>query len=627
FYELTITNDNELDSEIEHNIQIIISDVYGNEPDNAELTFNIDATPPIIVVNSPDSEFLSSSTIFEATITDDETSINNETVTLRLENSEDSTLFVEKDYDLLTVIGSTYSYQFTLLDLLNIQGDELSNIDAIWTASNMIGEENINESSYVVDVRPPDYTENVPLPDGTYEYGEQVVLDVSYEDSAGTWEYGGNTYYSGASGIDEDNVVIYLNGEPVLGRNTNVSNLKAIKHIRSIQSIKDVVGTQGSRDNNIFHIWDDLEPGEYTGYVHIPDMVGNVTDVPFAFTILAPGPTIEFDPFAGGYWFNPSLNDNPFTFTVYTTQGAILADDGVVVNFYEEPNYILLQGPMTVPFTEIIPGEYSVEVYLGSDLVSDDAIAVILNVTATTTTGDSTTSNQSYGVDIYPPEIDFANAVLPDPLVELGDEVNISVSYEDNLSGIDTDNVTVYLNGIAQAAIVTEGNVMCTLEIIEIGNYTLVVSVPDMVSNVETLEYSFVVGVTPNIVVDPYGGGYWLNPELISEPFTFTVLDNDGNAIPNCEVVVNFYDDLDSLLQGPTAPSGSNGEYSVEFVANVPESSDELQLEVIAEAGFVTEYTQIFSIDRDAPVIDFANAVLPDPLVELGDEVNISVSY
>ncbi|MDP8288276.1 MAG: FlgD immunoglobulin-like domain containing protein, partial [Candidatus Electryonea clarkiae] len=131
-----------------------------------------------------------------------------------------------------------------------------------------------------------------------------------------------------------------------------------------------------------------------------------------------------------------------------------------------------------------------------------------------------------------------------------------------------------------------------------------VVSIPDMVGNVETEEREFDVGVTPYITVNSFTGGYWFNPSQNNEPFTFSVLDNEGDAIPGCEVIVIFYEyPSGNPIQGALNPAGNNGEYEVFFGGNLSPAGTAVVMEIEAYTGFLSFYDQAFSVDYGAPSV------------------------
>ena len=322
--------------------------------------------------------------------------------------------------------------------------------------------------------------------------------------------------------------------------------------------------------------------------------------------------SITFDPFNGSYWYSPEYY-NEFNFTVNLPEGVTIANNGVLVDFTDQ-NGTNLQDPTNA--TDLGNGDYSVN-FSGYILPTSEVLTI--HAVVTIISGDDWEAEQDYGIDVIAPIIDLANAVLPDPLVELGENIEISVSYEDVLSGIDLGNVVIYLNGDPVDATVTESNLMSTLDITEVGNYILVVSIPDMVGNVATKECEFVVGVTPYITVHAFAGGYWFNPAQNSNPFNFFIKDANGNTIQSCIVEVFFYEyPSGDMIQGPLNPTGNNGEYEVFFGGNLSPDGTAINMEIIAYTGFISAYDQAFSVDYVAPFV-WVTSPIGDPIDNDGD--------
>jgi hypothetical protein len=135
---LTITNDNELEPETEHTIQIIVRDVFENEVATDVVTFNIDNEAP--VVSNDFYEVLT----FSADIVDEDTEIKDVTLTIGAN--------LVKTFEQLNVAGDTYSYTFGYSELMEELDAYYGNVDVQWSVEDTLGNAHDYEFTYEYDL-------------------------------------------------------------------------------------------------------------------------------------------------------------------------------------------------------------------------------------------------------------------------------------------------------------------------------------------------------------------------------------------------------------------------------------------------------------------------------------------
>ncbi|MDP8219896.1 MAG: hypothetical protein P9X26_01005, partial [Candidatus Stygibacter frigidus] len=209
------------------------------------------------------------------------------------------------------------------------------------------------------------------------DFGTDIVISIRYEDIP--MFHGG--YYSAASGIDEENINLMINGVAVSP--LNITN-----------------GILTYTPGEI------MEPGHYVVTAIIPDNAGNVgtfSSYQFAFDIIAPAPTITFFPLqyeGQTTWvFNPGANsDNVFNFDINWNGNSEIAQNVVTVCFYEQPGEVLLQGPSVIQATGIEGNTASYAITFGSNVMDELAPGIIIEVEAQNIWGACTSNRQTYQI-------------------------------------------------------------------------------------------------------------------------------------------------------------------------------------------------------------------------------------
>ncbi len=501
--------------------------------------------------------------------------------------------------------------------------------DGMWV-SDSSGTYWVGEPS-IIDEDPIDF-----LPD-TLLYGQEVVIAIGYEDIPMPIVVGDGycddcTIYSGASGVDPENTIVTLNGIELTDDTGTVT-------------ITD--GTWQYAPNE----W--LIPGHYVVIANVYDVAGNVGSVSYEFEVLGVAPTIAFIEPEAGWWLNPH-DANTLQFTVETMEGCPIAFDGVVAYVYQEPDNMIIQGPMTIS-----PDEYGIyNVLLNAGVIDSDQDAARLQVVAATTFGDESEGNQTYGVDSVAPTAQFTSPEDGE-VFDLTNAIQVIATYSDieaevrkesgplvsissldvtrgNGSGVNSarlfitppDGITEIYNGSI------DGYVSTVIEPsnLQVGDYTAMLEVIDNVGNLTNINIGFTVeSPAPSITFLPFvNGGWWFNPANNLEAFRFNVHAGSGVNIAEDGVVVTFYGVPGmEVLQGPqTLVYNANGEYAVNLGTNIPSSYTGVILEVQATNiyGGSTTSSQTYGIDTESPTVEFISPQ-DDAVFSLSAIVNVLVNY
>ena len=190
--------------------------------------------------------------------------------------------------------------------------------DGMWV-SDSTGTYWVGEPS-IIDEDPIDFHPDTLL------YGQPVVVAIGYEDIpmpivVGDEDCGDCTIYSGASGVDIENIIVTLNGI----------------------ELTDEMGTLTITEGTWQFAPDELLiPGHYVVIASVYDIAGNVGSVSYEFEILGVAPTIAFIEPEAGWWLNPH-DASTLQFTVDTMEGCPLAFDGVMATVYAGEDIILDQ--------------------------------------------------------------------------------------------------------------------------------------------------------------------------------------------------------------------------------------------------------------------------------------------
>lgn len=504
--------------------------------------------------------------------------------------------------------------------------------DGMWV-SDSSGTHWVGEPS-LIDEDPIDF-----LPD-TLMYAQDVVIAVAYEDIPMPTMVDGNSIYSGASGVDVENIVVTLNGE-----------------IMPNDAATITAGSWQIANNDIPGLDEDgnLTPGHYVIIASVPDMAGNIGVVNYEFEVISPAPTVEFMAFEdAGWWFTQAYGEAVnFVFTVNETAGIAVAADGVVASFYSVPSGALVQGPMTLAST--IDPELG-EIYIASlgVVLPEDQTGVRLEVIATNVLGGQSTGNQTYSVDNQAPAITF---VTPENGETFGinDNVQIYATYEDMMGGvvasvrgskaISSREIGSGINESSSYLVITspDGEIsdpisggLSSIDFtiasgdLMVGTYQAKVTVRDNVGNEAVSAVQFVVessapSVTFYALAGYEGTEVWsFNPANNNGPFTFGV--NCSAPLADDGVVVSFFVG-ETLIQGPQTLVEVDGMYSVNLGGNIPANADGVKLQVTATNTYneVSISSQTYSIDATAPTVTFES---PEAGEAFGTEmINVLVTY
>ena len=206
----------------------------------------------------------------------------------------------------------------------DLNGDGMWN----WIDYNGNGIHDVGEPMEPVTIGEPGIRDEDPkdfLPD-TLMYGTDVTIAVGFEDVTGLYEIDGDWYYTGASGIDTEDIFVTLNGDEVTFE-------------------IDVNTTTGiaTFDAGV------LDPGHYVVTASIGDHIGNAGSLAYEFEVVGPAPSVTFlNPNnTNGWWLNPAIG-NDLQFKVHATANSEVAGDGVVAQIFTVPGNELIQGPMTL---------------------------------------------------------------------------------------------------------------------------------------------------------------------------------------------------------------------------------------------------------------------------------------
>lgn len=391
------------------------------------------------------------------------------------------------------------------------------------------------------------------------QYGTEITIALAYEDIVGQIEIDGSWYYSGASGTNETSLFVALNGEEISGVSVNKGMFSYAAGV--------------------------LDPGHYIVTASIEDNVGNAGSLAYEFEIIGPAPSVTFIEPAAGWWLNPN-SSNELQFQVNIENGGEVAEDGVVANIYSVFAGTLIQGPMTL---NEVSGIYSAFINVGIIPSSEEGIR--LEVITTNIWDNSSTSNQTYGIDNDAPIIEFVSPEDGDMFV-INDFVNIIASFtdtqDDNVrlsknrknhsndrmtssqmkssrrkdidsasmkttskmrsfgSGIKEATLKVYSPDSEEAIADTMclgGNYLDTrVKLLAEGNYDVILTVTDNVGNtaVSNLHFSAVQFVEPAPAILITGGE---NTYIYDESFSFAAqISAEGNSLVDISSIrVNVY--------------------------------------------------------------------------------------
>lgn len=564
----------------------------------------------------------------------------------------------------ISVDGNVYSYSLNIG--YNISPQAIA-VRLEVAATDNYGAFNFSEQTYGTDYLPPivwalspvgeiiDPEDHPPVYESAIlNYGTDVAIGVAYEDIPGFvvletgewwWEvnfpgwyyYEYMVYYTNASGIDAANVTVYLNGQ-------NIENIPG--------AVVDI--TSGTYVANVGV----LDPGEYNVIASVADNAGNVGSVSYSFTVVGGAPTITFNPLDNGGWWLNSTDDNTLTFEIDSQNQ--LASGGVVANIYTVPSGELIQGPITPT-----PDNNEYSIVLQGGVIPSSQTGVRLEVTATDVWDGTSTANQVYGIDNYPPQITIHTPVDGSEVV-INSQVNITATINDSaasvrggfsLSGRDTresSNIardragsgldvitwkvigpndyheTGTISGDAVPVLVISESVTAA----EYGTYQVTVTAKDIAGNESVANSYFSVGAPiPTITFDDELE--WLNTTS-NNTLRFMVrsaaMINDGGVIANIYTIPS-----NELLVGPITPMSVDHDivggvyyYEYEVVLQggiVPANQTGVKLEVTATNilnGTATS-NQIFGIDNIPPQITIQSPQ-PDAQFAVNSTINIIAS-
>jgi len=227
-----------------------------------------------------------------------------------------------------------------------------------------------------------------------------VVISVGYEDIPQYIEIPDTTvgyFYTAASGIDQDNIQLLLNGNEIDHEDISISD-GALTYNAGV-----------------------LEAGHYVITAMIPDLAGNVGTTwvgqntnpwTFEFDIKAPAPTLEFQPLlvnGSETWTVQPFDDmeNLFRFNVNWGGNTEIVPNEVKVTFIEQESEVILDGPRTIHADSTNSTSAYYSEYLGSNVIDELSPGIILEVEATNIWDATSTSRHTYMI-MHSPELSFA---------------------------------------------------------------------------------------------------------------------------------------------------------------------------------------------------------------------------
>ena len=522
----------------------------------------------------------------------------------------------------VSVAGNVYSYS------VNFGYSVAPNAHAIRLS--VMAEDNFNvttmsQQTYGIDYLAPVVWALSPVGDAvnpddfpvTYEsavipYGSNVALGIGFQDIqgfvaletgqwwwdavAGTWVDDYLVYYTGASGLDTQSVIVTLNGEAITGT---------------------VSGGAFTYNAGM------LDPGLYTVIATVGDNAGNVGSMSYSFTITGGAPTIAFDPINGDWWLNSTqANDLGFTVDSQNT----LASGGVVANLYAEPGNMIIQGPIT---PSPVGNQYNIALLGG--IVPAGQFAVRLEVIATDVYGGTSTSNQTYGIDNIAPQIalitpaenaQFALDGIVNILATITDQYSAksagainsrnNQSREQAGSGIVSVTLKVIAPDGTMALDLTDtGNIQVVTESLpaaQYGTYTINLSAKDNAGNQSIITRDFMVAPTTGPTVDfvEFNNG-WLFADQVNN-LQFNV---SGQGLSSVSASV-YANPSETLLMGPLTVNPTGGVYTVSVNGNmIPADQTSIRLEVTAKDLYGNESVAnyYYNVDKKAPEVTILNPI------------------
>jgi hypothetical protein len=488
------------------------------------------------------------------------------------------------------------------------------NHNGIWDGY-YVGEDYYYNEPPIIDEDPADF-----LP-AVLQYGTNVVVSVGYQDLPGfhflapidEW------YYTGASGIKASTVNVTLNGQPVAGITNNGSF---------------------TYDAGI------LAAGHYTVVASVADYAGNTGSTSYTFEIIGGAPSVTFIQPNNGWWLN-STQANTLSFTVQSM--SLLAEHGVVANLYTVPANNLIQGPMTLTAEDNI---FSVNILGG--VIPGDQTGLRMEVITTNVWGNSSTSNQVYGLDNMAPVVTIQAPLnnaeyMLNSLVQIvaliNDQTIISKSkvsetsarvkpVNNDRAGSGIANVTLNVTNAygqivmsqvypANTQVVTENLTATTY-----GMYYVTVRAADFAGNQSIQTVNFIVPApAPEITFMPFENSGWNYSLVNNEPFHFAI--NATGNVPINTVTATFYAmPEDVIIQGPqNIAVSSSGLYNVILGASIPQQATGVRLEVKVKNSLGGEIvgSQTYSIDRYAPVITFEYPANEAQIILVNEQTKINI--
>ena len=439
YWKVELITTEELEVE-EHTVKFIVEDRYENVVETALLTFNIDDTSPVV---QSEGGYINHIATFGVHITDTGTGIdvsetelclyNPSGLGLALDYPAETLIWSEEDSVYITLTTDDLS------QLMVLNSQDVNEIVAKWTLKDNIGNETVAEWIYVVDIAPPIISDYRPIgdpidndndglfnedppngfnDDGDWDdingngirdmycvgdthwvwepwkidedpidfyaasviYGNNIVISAEFEDiQRETTFLSTGPLLSGASGIDVNDVKLYINGIEI---DTISINNGLLTYVPSE---------------------DELSFGSNIVNVTVPDIAGNVTVKTFEFELIASAPTVEFLPLEYDgqetWYFNPGENtDNVFKFAVNWIGSPEVVQYEVKVSFYEQPDTTLIQGPSTIQAESIDGTTANYSIALGSNVMDESASGIIIEVMAENIWSASSTNRQTYKI-------------------------------------------------------------------------------------------------------------------------------------------------------------------------------------------------------------------------------------